>query len=77
MEQTMSSRRVLAFSDLRPQKGVPFTRQHLRRMVKDGSFPAPIELGPHRIGWLESSIDEWLQSRPERYAATAPREIAA
>ncbi len=31
--------------------------------VKDGTFPAPIRLGPRAVGWLESDITEWINSR--------------
>lgn len=30
-----------------------------------GEFPAPIRLGPRRVGWLESAIENWLQQRIE------------
>ncbi len=26
-------------------------------------FPRPIRLGERAVGWLESSIDEWIQRR--------------
>ena len=34
------------------------------RKVRDGSFPAPVQLGPNSIGWRESDINVWLASRP-------------
>ena len=34
------------------------------RRVKAGDFPKPRQLTPHRIGWLESEIEEWENSRP-------------
>lgn len=36
----------------------------LWRDVKQGRFPAPRQLGPLRIGWLRSEIENWLTSRP-------------
>jgi len=42
------------------------------RDIRNRTFPAPIELGPNAIGWLEDEIDEWLASRPRRtYSAAA------
>ena len=32
--------------------------------VKNGTFPAPIALGPRSVGWLDSSITDWIESRP-------------
>lgn len=29
----------------------------------DPSFPRPISLGPHAVGWVEAQINDWLQSR--------------
>ena len=37
----------------------------LYRKVADGTFPAPLSLGPRAVGWLESSVDEWIMSRPQ------------
>lgn len=49
---------------------VSFHPVHLRRLIKDGKFPAPIRLGENRVAWIESEIDAWLESkREERDAA--------
>lgn len=57
--------RVITFQELKPQTGIGYTREHLRRLVKAGKFPQPIELGDARIGWLESEIHAWLKSRAD------------
>jgi len=31
---------------------------------RKGLFPQPRRLGPNTIGWLESEVQEWLQTRP-------------
>ncbi len=41
---------------------VPYCRMQLFRKVKDGTFPAPLQLGARRIGWRESDITTWQQS---------------
>lgn len=33
------------------------------RRVKDGEFPAPVQLSPGRIGWLAASVDEWIEKK--------------
>lgn len=33
------------------------------RMEKAGLFPRRRKLSPGAVGWLESEINEWLQSR--------------
>jgi hypothetical protein len=36
--------RVLRRQDL-PQKGIPYSAAHIRRLVNQGAFPRPIKLG--------------------------------
>ena len=43
-----------------------FSRVTLWRRVRDGAFPAPIELGTNMIGWLEEEIQNWIETRPRR-----------
>lgn len=35
---------------------------HIRRAVKKGSFPKPVQLSEARMGWLESDIDAWVSA---------------
>ncbi len=63
--------RAIAFRDLKA-KGVPYGRRELRELCRQGLFPAPIRLGPQRIGWIESEVDSWLLAQP-RAASHAPR----
>jgi prophage regulatory protein len=39
------------------------SRSGIYQKIAKGEFPKPISLGPRAVGWLESSIDEWIQSR--------------
>lgn len=36
----------------------------LWRDVRAGSFPQPRQVGPGRVGWLQSEVMAWLESRP-------------
>ena len=58
-----------------------YSRQVMRRMIKDGEFPCPIEVSPNRFAWKESEIQSWLDSRPryEKKRSTGPAsaEISA
>ena len=52
---------------LRPPKVQALTglsRSTIGRMVKQGTFPAPVRLGMRSIGWRESDVLSWLESRP-------------
>lgn len=39
-------------------------RSTIYRLVADGSFPAPVHLGPRAVGWRWSDLDQWGESRP-------------
>ena len=39
------------------------SRTSIWRMEKDGEFPYRRQLGLRSVGWLETEIDEWIESR--------------
>lgn len=39
---------------------LPFSASTLWRKVREGSFPAPIKLGPNITAWRVSDIQKWL-----------------
>jgi predicted DNA-binding transcriptional regulator AlpA len=55
--------RLIVFEQLEPSKGIPYSRDHLRRLVKGGQFPKPIALSSARIAWDEAEIDECLEQK--------------
>jgi predicted DNA-binding transcriptional regulator AlpA len=55
--------KVLSQRDL-PSKGIPWSREHTRRMVKSGQFPSPFKLTANgKNFWNETEIDAWLEKR--------------
>ena len=38
-------------------------RSTVYRWIADGSFPAPVRLGPRVVAWRLSDLDRWTQSR--------------
>ena len=59
-------------------KGIPFTRQHVARLIKQGRFPAPIKLGVGTNRWISSEIDDWIDLRKaDRDALLKAREARA
>jgi predicted DNA-binding transcriptional regulator AlpA len=55
--------KVLTRSDLRTKKGIPWSRQHIGRKVKAGTFPPPFNAPGSSLNlWLESAIDSYLQA---------------
>jgi prophage regulatory protein len=63
--------KVLTYPDLKAEKGIRYSRQHLLRLEQDGKFPKRIPLGPGRHGWIDSEIDQYIE------ACAAERERVA
>ena len=41
-----------------------FSKTHIYRLIRAGTFPRQVSLGgPHRVAFLESEIDEWMDAR--------------
>ena len=43
---------------------IGLSRVTLWRLEKAGQFPERIKLTDHRVGWIESEVVEWIDSRP-------------
>jgi len=39
------------------------TRSTLYLKIKKGTFPHPVKLGPRSVGWIESEVNSWLESK--------------
>lgn len=52
---------ILRVKDVIKKTGIQ--RTNLYRQVKAKTFPAPISLGAKAIGWIESEVDTWIESR--------------
>jgi prophage regulatory protein len=67
-------RRVIVFRDLKPEKGITYSRQHIARLEKAGRFPKHLKLGgsPSSMNaWDEPEIDAYLEAlKAERDAET-------
>jgi predicted DNA-binding transcriptional regulator AlpA len=62
--------RLIIYEELGPRKGVRYTRQHLRRKIKNKTWPAPVQLGGNRIAWIEDEIDEHIRNLPRAISAS-------
>lgn len=65
------SARILSLPELKSLKGVRWSDSHLGRLEKDGLFPRRIQFGANTVGWLESEIDKYIESK------VAKRDTAA
>lgn len=48
------------------------SRSTIYSKVKKGEFPPPINLGERAVGWLDSEIDSWLESRVQGSRTAMP-----
>lgn len=42
---------------------VGLSKSTIYKMIKAGNFPPPKQLGMRSVGWLESDIQAWIDSR--------------
>lgn len=49
---------ILRLPAVRTRTGL--SRSSIYMRVKQGVFPAPIQLGPRAVGWVEAEIEAWL-----------------
>jgi prophage regulatory protein len=57
--------RLLSYRDLKPLKGIPYSDEWIRELIKRGKFPRRVQLGGKRVGFIETEIDEWLKDRAD------------
>lgn len=55
--------RLLRFRDLKPIKGISWSRVHVTRLEKLGQFPRRIQLGANTVAWDEAEIDAMLAAK--------------
>lgn len=61
--ESQKPQRLIGLDEVRARLGGA-SRSSIWRWVRDGSFPAPVALGHHRIAWTEAAIDQWIAARP-------------
>ena len=42
---------------------VPLSRSAIYKRIKEGTFPAPVPLGPRAVGWPDDEVGEWVAAR--------------
>lgn len=63
MHQTTSAhRRVLRKPAVKARIGIS-ADSTLYDLMASGHFPRPINLGARAVGWIESEVDAWIESR--------------
>jgi prophage regulatory protein len=55
--------KLLGIDQLKLEKGIPFSKPHLWRLIKANKFVKPVKIGENRIGFIEAEIDAWLEAK--------------
>ncbi len=42
---------------------VCLSKTHLYRKINAGEFPRPVPLGPKKVAFLESEVEDWMAAR--------------
>jgi len=56
-------RKLLTYNHLISEKGITYSRVHLRRLELAGKFPRSVKLGDGpqaKVAWIESEVDAWI-----------------
>ncbi len=53
--------KILRINDVKQKTGL--SRSSIYAYIKEGKFPSSISIGPRSVGWLESDIEQWIDSR--------------
>lgn len=57
----MQQKTIIRLAACQAKTGV--SRSFIYDCVKKGTFPRPISIGVRAVGWIESEIDDWIESR--------------
>ncbi|MET0006131.1 MAG: AlpA family transcriptional regulator [Candidatus Thiodiazotropha sp.] len=41
------------------------SRSTIYKRISEGSFPKPISLGGHAVGWIAAEVNDWLNQQIE------------
>jgi prophage regulatory protein len=68
-------RRILRLPEVEIATGKK--RSGIYQDIVDGTFPAPVPLGPRAVGWLETEIMEWQERRIAERGKHAAAPVSA
>ncbi|WP_292931774.1 AlpA family transcriptional regulator [Noviherbaspirillum sp.] len=57
----MTSQTIIRLPQVKQRTGL--SRSTIYSLIKAGQFKAPISLGARAVGWLESDVSDFIESR--------------
>ncbi len=42
---------------------IGFRRTAIYQKIAEGTFPAPVKLGPRAVAWVSEEIEKWMDAR--------------
>jgi prophage regulatory protein len=57
--------KIVSRTGLRQVYGIPYTDEHLARLENQGLFPRSLNLGPGRVGYIDTEVEAYLQARAD------------
>lgn len=60
--ETKTLDRLLRLRDVMDATGL--SRSTVYKLMREGSFPAPVHIGPKASRWRESAVRAWMDSLP-------------
>ena len=58
---SVKSQRLLRRRQMLQKCGLSYSSA--ARFIKEGSFPAPVQIGPRCVAWVETGLDLWVANR--------------
>jgi prophage regulatory protein len=55
------AKRIIRITEVSSKTGM--SRSSIYERVKDGSFPSPIKITNHAVGWIEKEVEDWITHR--------------
>ena len=68
MSEIPKKERFLRLTDVMARTGL--SRSYIYLSISKGNFPQNINLSSRSVGWLESEIDAWIQTRINQRSIT-------
>ena len=62
--KSLSKSRIIRWPEVHERVG--YCRTNIYYLIQSGDFPSPIKLGSRAVGWLESDVENWIESRIEQ-----------